>query len=228
MRGEISRREFLALFAASVVSLGMEQKQVLEYLTDKTPLPKPIIYLDVDSMAFFNVRFPKTKPLRVSELSHTEPFDLHWPIKKKVSMYQPPESVYYYTTSKKKGAEIITVVGQCVVFGAYTTRPDGSIVSSGVYHAKTLPPDKKFKRNLDFFIDTIRPDHKREFFISGSGNYGVDNQEGLVRNLAHLFKKKGVIIKDYALDLSEMTGKINTFYSSTGELISSTYLARKD
>jgi hypothetical protein len=224
---ELSRREFLSLFAASIVSMGLSQNQVLDYLTDKTPLSKPVIYLDVDSMAFFNAAAPKAKPVKTSELRKKEPIDMHWPIMQRVSMYLPPESVYYFSTNPKDDVKTTTVIGECIVFGAYTTYPDGRIKSSGVYHAKTLPPDQKFKKRMNFFIDTLRPYPNQTFFIKGSGHYGYGSQELLVEDLESVLKKKNLRIEDYFMDVGELVGKVNTFYPATGAWIDEVFLAKR-
>ncbi|HJX05968.1 MAG TPA: hypothetical protein VJ461_04600 [Candidatus Nanoarchaeia archaeon] len=233
MQDNISRREFLALLSASVVSLGtgVNQEQLLDYLADKTPLAKPVIYLDVDSMAFFDVpykTYSKAKTIKISELMKKEPVHMHWPIKQKVSMYLPPESVYYFSTKPEDDVKTTTILGQCIVFGAYTTYPNGIIKSSGVYHAKTLPPDKKFEKSIKFFIDTLRSNPNQMIFLRGKGHYGFGGNDELVKNLETVLRKNNLIIKNNYLDLGETVGRISNFYPATGKQADEVFLAKRE
>lgn len=219
MGKSLARRKFLQLSSIALGSFAFERSLLagnsLEAMAADDDSKS--IFVDVDSMAFFNAP-ARNKAVDISMLEQSIP--MHWPIRQEVSYYLVPESKQYFNAGKKDKPVVVAVLSECIMFCCYTQGNDGSIISSGAYHAMTLKPEKELQENLGLFISTIRPnqyDHQRTF-LKASGRYGHQDQEEVIRSIEGLLRGKSIRIRELSLESSQATSKISKFYPNTGRL----------
>jgi hypothetical protein len=208
----LSRREFMQL--AAYFTLG----SVLEGSAPSKLDESTRIFMDVDSMAFFNSPLARN-PVLGKELKEKE-IEMSWPIRQKVSYYLAPESKQYFESRPEDNLEVMALVSECIMFCCYTKDRHSGVMSAGTYHARTLKPKKELQENLGSFINTIRPNQysNQRIFLKASGRYGSPDQEDVIRSIEGLLKTKNIHIRDLSLDLEQTAGKINKFYPATGKM----------
>lgn len=129
---------------------------------EKNLLDYPRIFIDNDSIAFFNVDEPSNGEKLIDELPGSPILELYGELYNSIVL---STKVEYFRFNDVEFLETISVTSMCTVFCAYTME-NGSVKSSGVFH-------RWFKDGrLEMLIDGVKSHPEEEVFVKGTGSYG--------------------------------------------------------
>jgi hypothetical protein len=176
----------------------------------------PIIFVENNALAFFDVKKPRKGPLNVQKIKE---------INMKTLYKQPYRfsafSEDYFTTSSYIGPLwTVSVTTPCIVFSAHTIDNRGEVKSSGVYHAEDLPPGVPFQKKFFKLVDTVKSNPNEDVIIKAAGsNFKKRNLEDLKYGLEQVLKMKDLEIKPEHQVLGDISYRVTEFHPLSGQMI---------
>lgn len=180
--------------------------------------PMPMIFVDNDALAFFDVNKSTNGTTDVAELNDKSIKEFYGQL---YNFLVHPKQDHYFRTDNYKGPlRTISVTSPCIVFCAFITDGNGGIKRSGVYHADTMPPKDFFQNRLYELIETVRLEPHERVTVKAAGSDGSKKHLQEIReDITKILAAKDIEIELEHLLLGGGSYRRTEFYPRTGQLV---------